>query len=89
MNVYTKSEYRRRGISKRMIEILIDEAKERGVTEIGLDATEMGRPLYMALGFENNTAGMVLGLFKKYCLANGFLDKYIRLIYFMMYQFDI
>ena len=46
MNVYTKSGYRRRGISKRMVEMLIDEAKAKGVTEISLDATEMGRPLY-------------------------------------------
>ena len=62
MNVYTKSNYRRKGISKRMVEMLIDEAKEKGVTEISLDATEMGRPLYEALGFENNCAGMVLEL---------------------------
>jgi len=62
MNVYTKSEYRRKGISKRMVEMLIDEAKEKGVTEISLDATEMGRPLYEALGFEKNDAGMVLEL---------------------------
>jgi len=60
MNVYTKSEHRRKGISKRMVEMLIDEAKEKGVTEISLDATEIGRPLYEALGFENNSAGMVL-----------------------------
>lgn len=62
MNVYTKSEHRRKGISKRMVEMLIDEAKENGVTEISLDATEMGRPLYEALGFEENCAGMVLEL---------------------------
>lgn len=62
MNVYTKSEYRRKGISKRMVELLIDEAKEKGVTEISLDATKMGRPLYEALGFEKNSAGMVLEL---------------------------
>lgn len=62
MNVYTKSEYRRRGISRRMVGLLIDEAKEKGVTEISLDSTEMGKPLYAALGFENNSAGMVLEL---------------------------
>ena len=62
MNVYTKPEYRRKGISKRMVEMLINEAKEKGVTEISLDATEMGIPLYEALGFEKNCAGMVLEL---------------------------
>ena len=62
MNVYTESEYRRRGISRRMVEMLIEEAKEKGVTEISLDATEMGRPLYEALGFKENCAGMVLEL---------------------------
>lgn len=62
MNVYTKSEYRRKGISKRMVGMLINEAKEKGVTEISLDATEMGRPLYETLGFEKNSEGMVLVL---------------------------
>lgn len=30
-----------------MVEILIDEAKVNGVTEISLAATEMGRALYL------------------------------------------
>ncbi|MDO4967053.1 MAG: GNAT family N-acetyltransferase [Lachnospiraceae bacterium] len=62
MNVYTKSEHRRKGISTCMIQMLIDEAREKGVTEISLDATEMGRPLYETLGFKTNSAGMVLEL---------------------------
>ena len=62
MNVYTTPEHRRRGISKKMIEMLIDEAKEKGVTEISLDATEMGRPLYESLGFEASHEGMVMRL---------------------------
>ena len=33
MNVYTRADHRRRGISKKMVEILIEEAKENGVTE--------------------------------------------------------
>ena len=62
MNVYTHADYRRRGISKKMVEILIDEAKENGVTEISLDATEMGRPLYQTLGFQVSDSCMVMDL---------------------------
>ena len=62
MNVYTRADYRRRGISKKMVEILIDEAKDNGVTEISLDATEMGRPLYESLGFKASDSCMVMDL---------------------------
>lgn len=62
MNVYTRADYRRRGISKKMVEILIDEAKENGVTEISLDATEMGRLLYESLGFKTSDSCMVMDL---------------------------
>ena len=60
MNVYTRKEFRRKGVGKMMINFLIDEAKSRGVTEISLDATDMGRPLYKALGFNSNEEGMNL-----------------------------
>lgn len=60
MNVYTDKCYRRRGIAYKMMISLIEEAKERGVTEISLDATEEGRLLYAKLGFKPSTEGMVL-----------------------------
>ena len=60
MNVYTRSEYRRQGIARKMVEILIDETWKRGATEISLDATTMGRPLYESLGFTSSTECMVL-----------------------------
>ena len=60
MNVYTRSEYRRQGIARKMVQMLIDETWKRGATEISLDATTMGRPLYESLGFTNSTEGMVL-----------------------------
>ena len=60
MNVYTRSEYRRQGIARKMVNKLIDETWKRGATEISLDATTMGRPLYESLGFTNSTEGMVL-----------------------------
>ena len=62
MNVYTRSDHRRQGIAKKMVLLLIDEAKKRGCTEISLDATVDGRQLYESLGFAANSAGMVLEL---------------------------
>ncbi|MFA9378374.1 MAG: GNAT family N-acetyltransferase [Lachnotalea sp.] len=62
MNVYTKSEYRRQGIALHMLNILIKEAKEKGVTEISLDATEQGKPLYKKYGFIESEECMVLNL---------------------------
>lgn len=60
MNVYTRNEYRRQGIARKMVQMLIDDAWNRGATEISLDATTMGRPLYESLGFTDSKECMVL-----------------------------
>ena len=60
MNVYVNAEYRRRGIAREMMKMLLDEAKLREVTQITLDATESGRPLYQALGFSGSEEFMEL-----------------------------
>lgn len=60
MNVYTKSEYRRQGIARKMVELLIEKTWEKGATGISLDATALGRPLYESIGFSNSTECMVL-----------------------------
>ncbi|MBQ4215967.1 MAG: GNAT family N-acetyltransferase, partial [Bacteroidales bacterium] len=39
------------GIARRMLDILINDAKERGIRFITLEATRMGRPLYESAGF--------------------------------------
>ena len=62
MNVYTKADYRRRGIARQMVTMLLDEARERKVSYVSLDATENGRPLYTALGFAPNDENMGLNL---------------------------
>lgn len=51
MNMYTAPAYRNRGIAYHTLELLVAEAKKRGVGHISLEATEMGRPLYEKFGF--------------------------------------
>ena len=60
MNVYTDPAFRRQGIAARMLSMLIGEAWTRGATEISLDATESGRPLYRKFGFLDSGEYMVL-----------------------------
>lgn len=60
MNVYTAPAYRRQGLARQMALALIGDAKGRGVTEISLDATAAGRPLYATMGFQPNDEGMTL-----------------------------
>lgn len=62
MNVYTNQNYRRMGIGAKMVNGLIDEAKNKGCTEISLDATKMGRPLYEKLGFIYSDACMFINI---------------------------
>lgn len=51
MNMYTAPEYRRQGVAWRTLDLLIKDAKDRGVSQIALEATKMGRPLYEKYGF--------------------------------------
>ncbi len=52
MNVYTKPQYRRRGLATKALKLLIDRARKENLSKIELSATEMGCPLYEKLGFE-------------------------------------
>ena len=49
MNMYTNPEYRRRGIAIETLRLLVEDAKEKGISAISLEATDMGRPLYEKL----------------------------------------
>lgn len=51
MNMYTAPEYRRRGVAFHTLDLLVKAARERGAGQIGLEATQMGRPLYEKYGF--------------------------------------
>ncbi len=51
MNMYTNPAYRRRGIAAKSLDMLINVTKNKGITAISLEATDMGRPLYEKYGF--------------------------------------
>lgn len=51
MNMYTRQEYRRKGIASQTLTLLLNEARIRGITCIGLEASDMGRAMYIKFGF--------------------------------------
>ena len=51
MNMYTALEYRRQGIAFHTLDLLVKDVRKQGVSQITLEVTEMGRPLYEKYGF--------------------------------------
>ena len=51
MNMYTAPAYRRQGIAFHTLDLLVKVIRKQGVSQITLEATEMGRPLYEKYGF--------------------------------------
>ena len=56
LNVYTRPEYRRRGYARRLMEMLMAEAKARELCVVELKATEMGAALYRSMGFADDAS---------------------------------
>jgi len=50
-NVYTEPGARRRGVARRLIEIMIDWCREQQFPWVHLHASQYGRPLYETMGF--------------------------------------
>lgn len=61
MNMYTAPEYRRHGIALHTLDLLVKDAREQGILQIALEATDMGRPLYEKYGFIRMEDEMELG----------------------------
>ncbi len=62
MNMYTRPGYRRMGIARRTLDLLVRDAGEKGITFISLEATPAGRPLYEKYGFTAMADEMILPL---------------------------
>ena len=54
MNMYTKPEWRRKGIGSALLDELIKEIKKKGIHSVVLHTTPYGRPLYEKYGFREN-----------------------------------
>lgn len=52
--MYTKPAYRRRGLSKKLLDIQIEEARTYGCGKVELTASPMGMLLYSDYGFAEN-----------------------------------
>lgn len=52
MNVYTKPDFRRKGIAKKIMKFLISDAEKMGLDFIELKSTDDGYNLYKSVGFE-------------------------------------
>lgn len=54
VNVYTLPDYRRQGIAGQMMDAIIAIAKERGLDQLRLNASQAGRGVYEQKGFVDN-----------------------------------
>jgi len=51
INVYTEPEFRRTGLARRLMSLMIKTLKEEGFSSVVLHASDAGRHLYETLGF--------------------------------------
>jgi len=61
-NMYTRDDYRRRGVASDLLTSVIDEAKTRGYTVIRLHTSEYGKTIYQNAGFTYSEGYMELRL---------------------------
>ena len=53
LNVYTRPQFRRRGIAGKLMGMLLSEAGRLGLDFVELKSTDVGYPLYKSVGFED------------------------------------
>jgi GNAT superfamily N-acetyltransferase len=53
LNVYTEPQFRRRGIARQVMLVILGWVSQRGLRAANLHASDAGRPLYEKLGFKS------------------------------------
>lgn len=52
MNIFVAKPYRMQGFGKSIVAWLVEAAKKRNITKIYLEASKIGEPMYLSLGFQ-------------------------------------
>lgn len=68
LNVYTKPEFRKQGIARYLIEMLLADAKKMNLDFVELKATQAGYELYKKIGFKDSVDKYMP---MKYTILNG------------------
>ena len=61
-SMWTDIDYRRQGIARRLLSLVVDAAREQGCGTIWITASDMGVPFYGSFGFVHNGNFMQLKL---------------------------
>lgn len=59
MNMYTDERYRGQGIATNILDLLIEDAKQRDVLQFSLSSSELGKPVYEKYGFRIDDSSMI------------------------------
>ena len=55
--------YRRRGVASHILDLILEEAKSRGIRQMWIGASAMGKPVYAKKGFKDTGTWMDLNLY--------------------------
>ena len=61
-NMYTKRDYRGKGIASKLLKQLVEEARSLEITKIWLGASKLGKPVYKKFGFREAEEWMELDI---------------------------
>ena len=64
-NVYTERAHRRRGLARLIMDAIHDWCGEAGIGSVALNASQDGRPLYEAMGYQVSPQPMMFFLTRK------------------------
>lgn len=61
-SVFTHPDYRRLGLARGLMELLVARARDLHISKLLLNSSSMGRPLYLSMGFVMSERGLELSL---------------------------